>query len=185
MRPRAVTSGLWPRDAAQQRSSPENLAHKPGPWAKPKWGPRRRLADGELKMPLATVSGKHVARYCCGHCNCDNVFNADDVGRRHGSLSARHAHADISDVLACSGRIASSATGDAAKSASMLRVMLATCGDGRTTLTSARQMDVVDGVGRRASSGGSVGNGKLGQSDDSGRPGSYDPSLCDCLCLRG
>ncbi|KAL5986576.1 hypothetical protein ACLOJK_014909 [Asimina triloba] len=35
-----------------------------------------------------------------GHCSCDDIFNANDVGRRHGSLWARYAHADIADVLA-------------------------------------------------------------------------------------
>ncbi|KAL6004935.1 hypothetical protein ACLOJK_005493 [Asimina triloba] len=36
--------------------------------------------------------------HCSRRCTVA-VFNADDVGRRRGSLWARHAHADIADML--------------------------------------------------------------------------------------
>ncbi|KAL5979445.1 hypothetical protein ACLOJK_019349, partial [Asimina triloba] len=44
------------------------------------------------------VTPKHYSRRW-GHCSCDDVFNAHGVGRRRGSLWARHAIAVIADIL--------------------------------------------------------------------------------------
>ncbi|KAL6009094.1 hypothetical protein ACLOJK_022321 [Asimina triloba] len=41
--------------------------------------------------------------YQAVHCSCDDIFNANDVGRHRGLLWARHAHADIADVLPRTG----------------------------------------------------------------------------------
>ncbi|KAL6009560.1 hypothetical protein ACLOJK_022790 [Asimina triloba] len=82
------------------------------------------------------------------HCSCDDIFNADDVDRRRGSLWARHAHADIADMLACSGR--GSEVGK--------HVVGGACDVWRHADDSNidEEMDVVDEADGRASSGGSV-----------------------------